>query len=200
MQSHMAQLKNCKPLEPGNFYHIYNRGIAKQTIFFAKRNYHHFLRLHYKYIDPIAETYCYCLLKNHFHLLLRIKDDFELPEDYLTGQKSLSLPFSHTYNAYAQAINKQENRVGGLFQSPFRRVPIKTEQQLLHTIFYIHANPEQHQIVPDFREYWMSSYKAIISENRKKSSYEKVLALFGGKAEFLEYHLKGTVDEELSFV
>ena len=67
-----------EPLSFGNYYHIYNRGIAKANLFYKNGNYEHFLNLYKKYIDPIADTYAYCLMPNHFHLLVRIKEEEEI--------------------------------------------------------------------------------------------------------------------------
>ncbi|MBF8283376.1 MAG: hypothetical protein HW378_2291 [Anaerolineales bacterium] len=62
------------PLHPGQYYHIYNRGNNRENVFREERNYPYFLKLYAKYIEPIAETYAYCLLRNHFHLLVRIRE------------------------------------------------------------------------------------------------------------------------------
>lgn len=62
-----------EPLEFGKYYHIYNRGINSENLFKESRNYEYFLTLHTKHIEPIAETFAWCLLKNHFHLLVRVK-------------------------------------------------------------------------------------------------------------------------------
>jgi REP element-mobilizing transposase RayT len=62
------------PLQYGLTYHIYNRGNNRENIFIEERNYRCFLQLYLKYIEPIAWTFAYCLLRNHFHLLVRIKD------------------------------------------------------------------------------------------------------------------------------
>jgi hypothetical protein len=62
------------PLEFGEYYHIYNRGINRGRIFFEERNYDYFLQLYAQHVVPIAETYAYCLLPNHFHFLVRIRD------------------------------------------------------------------------------------------------------------------------------
>ena len=70
--------------ETSNLYHIYNRGNNGIDIFFENENYNHFLRLYAKYIEPIAETYAWCLLKNHFHLLVRIKEKSEIDQNQLT--------------------------------------------------------------------------------------------------------------------
>ena len=62
-------------LEHGRYYHIYNRGNNREDLFNENENYNHFLRLYEKYIDPIADTYTWVLMKNHFHLLVRIKEE-----------------------------------------------------------------------------------------------------------------------------
>jgi len=73
------------PLEHGKFYHIYNRGINRQSIFFEDRNYRYFLRLYMKHVLPVADTFAYSLLGNHFHFSVRIKTVQEL-----TGLDDLS--------------------------------------------------------------------------------------------------------------
>ncbi|HLV24036.1 MAG TPA: hypothetical protein VKY36_04590, partial [Moheibacter sp.] len=70
-------------LEKGSFYHIFNRGNNKEDLFPDENGYAHFLKLISKHIIPIADVYAYCLLKNHFHLLIQIKEDIELKEDRL---------------------------------------------------------------------------------------------------------------------
>ncbi|MBN1976347.1 MAG: hypothetical protein JW918_03000, partial [Anaerolineae bacterium] len=67
-------MRDFVPLEHGQYYHIYNRGNNGENIFIEERNYSYFLGLYAKYIEPIADTFAYVLLRNHFHLLVRIKD------------------------------------------------------------------------------------------------------------------------------
>lgn len=62
-------------LEPGNFYHIYNRGINSCNLFRKPDNYEHFLELYDKYISPVADTYAWVLMPNHFHLLVRVREN-----------------------------------------------------------------------------------------------------------------------------
>jgi putative transposase len=123
------------PLLFDSYYHIYNRGVNKENLFKEEMNYWYFLKLYTRYIGPIAETYAYCLMKNHFHLLLRILSMEEiilaigdgsrnevganLPDDYP------SRCLSNFFNAYSKGMNKQYNRTGSLFQHPFGRVYIK---------------------------------------------------------------------------
>ena len=80
------------PLHPGVIYHIYNRGVNGETIFKENRNYEYFVNLYVKHIQPVAETYAFCLLPNHFHILGEIKD--------LSGLKPVSQFFSNLFNAY----------------------------------------------------------------------------------------------------
>ena len=65
--------------EPGVVYHFFNRGNNKENIFIEEKNYSFFLSLVTKYLLPVADIYAYCLLKNHFHFALRIKDPEMLP-------------------------------------------------------------------------------------------------------------------------
>ena len=62
--------KNTAALAPDTYYHIFNRGINKEILFKEKRNYTYFLNKYLKFISPIAKTYAFCLLKNHFHFLI----------------------------------------------------------------------------------------------------------------------------------
>jgi len=113
---------NPIPLISGHYYHIYNRGNNRDDTFYETENYHYFLRLYDKYINPVVDTFAWCLLKNHFHILVYIKtmDEIDLKSlTYNTVKKpkviSASKQFSHFFNAYTQAINKRHYRTGSLF-------------------------------------------------------------------------------------
>lgn len=67
--------KHEPPLEKGKYYHIYNRGVNSCNIFKDSKTYEHFLNLYNKYISPVADTYAWVLMPNHFHLLVRIKEN-----------------------------------------------------------------------------------------------------------------------------
>ncbi len=66
--------ESSSALQPSQYYHIYNRGNNRENIFVSEENYRYFLKLYAVHIEPVADTYAYCLLKNHFHVLVRIKD------------------------------------------------------------------------------------------------------------------------------
>ncbi len=67
-----------EPLNYGKFYHIYNRGINSCDLFHENTNYEYFLGLYDKHISPVADTYAWVLMKNHFHLLVKIKEEDEI--------------------------------------------------------------------------------------------------------------------------
>ena len=79
-------MKSNIPIEHGHFYHIYNHGVGGRNLFFETVSYKHFLELYDKYIDPVAETYAWCLMPNHFHLLVRIKEDNKVKTLYELNQ------------------------------------------------------------------------------------------------------------------
>ena len=135
------------PLAYGTFYHIYNRGNNHENIFVEVRNYAYFLELWWKHVSPIAETWAYCLLRNHFHIVVFIKNREGLITN-LTGLEDLSgfnnkkkpphQYFSNFFNAYSRGLNIALQRTGAVFERPFKRIPIDTESYLLSLIIYIH--------------------------------------------------------------
>ena len=60
-------------MNPGEFYHVFNRGTNRENIFYKSGNSDYSLRKYAKYLLPVVDTYVYCLLPNHFHLLVRVK-------------------------------------------------------------------------------------------------------------------------------
>ena len=171
-------------LEPDTFYHIFNRGNNKELIFFNDENYNYFLRLVKKHISEIAEIYSYCLLPNHFHFLIKTKEINNISEKYKKDNiVLLHQPFSNLFNAYTKAINKQENRTGSLFQKHFKRIEIKSTEQLLNTIIYINTNSSHHSLM-DYKRYNFSSYKALISDKETLIKRKYVIELFDDLSNF----------------
>ena len=165
------------PFESGCYYHLYNRGNNKEHIFFEDENYSFFLNLMIKYILPVSEVYSYCLLPNHYHILIKIKEVNNLPENYTNGKAKLSQPFSNFLNAYTKSINKKYGREGSLFQKNLKKIKITNEKYLQNLILYINTNPSHHEI-ENYKTYKHSSYKTLIS-NQKTNIYRKdVIELF----------------------
>ena len=169
-------------LQGERYYHIFNRGNNKEKIFFESRNFEYFLLLLEKHIVPVADIYAYCLLSNHFHLLIKTKN--------IENETLLSRSFSNFFNAYSKAVNKSYNRSGSLFQDRFKRIMIEDEEYFKILILYIHLNPTNHKFTEDFRSYSYSSYPSLISDQPTFLQREEVLDLFGSVRNFEDVHLQ----------
>jgi hypothetical protein len=260
--------------EEHKFYHIYNRTVDKKPMFSSDDNYRFFLQRYDHYLSPVLDTYAYCLLGNHFHLLVRVKDlttfqklsnlphdgphntntpsrvedlsTFEklsnlshggqsqktnLPhggqfqktdnpsrvEDLTPFQKLSNLPhagqsrqnsphdiishqFRKFFQSYAMAFNKQHNRIGTLFQTPFKRAVIESEQYFRNLTCYIHHNPQLHGLIDDYSKWPWSPYNRILSDNVSKLNKQEVIRWFGGKEAYTAIHShanNSTTDQSL---
>ncbi len=178
-------------LQPGNFYHIYNRGINSCNIFTEQRNYNYFIRLYEKYIFQIADTFAWVLMPNHFHFLVKITSNSDRVQNpvRVEGKKiTPSLQFSKLFNAYAQAFNKQEERHGALFERPFKRKLVEDEGYLMDLILYIHNNPVRHGYCEKPEDYKWSSYLSYLSEEPTKLQRKSVISWFDDIANFKYVH------------
>lgn len=182
--------------EEDKFYHVYNRTVDKQAMFKNKDNYVFFLKKLNEYLTPVVELYAYCLLGNHFHLLLRVKPLPDLTTfEKLSNLKSdksahdiVSHQFRKFFQSYAMAFNKQHNRIGTLFQTPFKRVLIDQEDYFTQLVYYIHANPQLHGLISDFRQWKWSSYRRILSDRPSKLKKKEVIEWFTDLLNFEKYH------------
>ena len=179
-------------IQHGRYYHIFNRGNNRENIFLEKRNYQYFLKQYERYISRVADTYAYCLLRNHFHLLVRIKDMDELAISL--QKKKPGLIFGNFFNAYTKAFNQMYNRSGSLFETPFERVEVTSNAKLFQLVVYIHQNPQKHGFIDDFRDWPYSSYQAIAGGKSTQLRWEDVIDWFGDQKSFESSH-ELTIDE-----
>ncbi|MEZ4770310.1 MAG: transposase [Caldilineales bacterium] len=136
----------------GYYYHVYNRGVNGQPIFFNHGNWGYFLQLLGKYFTAeLIDIVAYCLMPNHYHLLVHLKTD--------DLSKAIMQPFSV---AYSKAINKQQARSGPLFQGPFQARWVDRDDYLLHLSRYIHLNPVQARLVQRPDEWLYSSFRDYV--------------------------------------
>ncbi|MDR6196330.1 transposase [Siphonobacter sp. SORGH_AS_0500] len=170
------------PMLAGQFYHIYNRGNNHENLFYSHENYRYFLEKWQQYLTDYVDTYAYCLLPNHFHFLIHVKDF----KDY--SPASLSGKFRSLFPNYAEKIDKEEGRQGSLFQKNFRRKIVVTDRYLTELVYYIHANPQKHGFCSDFKTYSYSSYLKILEQTKTSLQKEYVLKWFGRRQEYLKCH------------
>ncbi|WP_372773489.1 transposase [Mangrovibacterium sp.] len=186
---------NTEPLQYGQFYHIYNRGINSCALFREPTNYEHFLRLYDHHISPVADTYAWVLMGNHFHVLVRIKEEADIKDlqgfEKLEGLKNrnrVNQQFANLFNAYTKAYNKRYTRTGALFEHPFRRIRVESLAQLKYLVYYIHHNPIHHGYCEHYLDYPWSSYLSIMSPKQTRLKRDAVLKWYANVQQFQVYH------------
>lgn len=179
---------------PDEYYHVYNRGVDKRSIFENKADYRRFVESLYLFNsierivlrlvpkkdrfscdreETIVYIGAYCLMPNHFHILIKAKSD--------NGVSSFMEKIQTSYSMY---FNKTRQRSGSLFQGPFRAEHVTRDEYLKYLFSYIHLNPIK-IIDPDWKEKGIkdidqaknfllsgqfSSYQDYIGLNRQESS------------------------------
>ena len=213
-----------KPVFVDNeIYHMYNRGVAKQNIFNDERDYDRFsktisyfleskpaqklsnidpdtlkLILNQPAKDPIVEILAYCLMPNHFHLLVK-----QLKVGGITNFTR------RTFDSYTRYYNTRHDRVGTIYQGKVKGVHIDNDTQLLHVSRYIHLNPYVDKLVDNPTNYKWSSYQQyirnynnracntsfILSIMDKGQSYKDFVMDYAEYARDIAYIKKFTLDE-----
>jgi len=189
---------------PDEFYHIYNRGNNKGRIFFEPENYPFFLEKLGKYLRPDqVDIHAYCLIPNHYHILVRLLSG----SDFSEKMHDLSI-------SYAKSINKRYPRAGHLFQGRFKAKHVDSTEYLLHLSRYIHLNPRFGGIVQRAEDWEFSSYRdylfggkiAEITQARQSEisgisrrpavTTELILSHFGGVEDYREF-VESFADERM---
>ncbi|HLP50029.1 MAG TPA: hypothetical protein VK154_04050 [Chitinophagales bacterium] len=217
-----------------NFYHIYNRTVDRKPLFANDGNYKFFLKQYDNYLSDVIDTYAYCLLGNHFHLLVRVRSEADLttfagtdlstfkkltnlntntadetfkklsnlnaPKQPKTAHQIVSHQFRKFFQSYAMAFNKQQDRTGTLFQTPFKRALVDSEKYFAQLVYYIHANPQLHGLTGDFKQWAWSSYTSMLADKPTKLKKQEVLEWFGSANSYRQYHAENqklTGDDKL---
>ena len=204
----MSAIKVITPILGDRYYHIFNRGNNGQQVFFTEENFKYFLRLFNQFLHPYVDLLAYCLMSNHFHFLIKTKDSISYFKDgipYSTNNegeigKIISNQFRRYFITYSMAINNQEKRTGSLFSKNFKRLEIEDEEYLKYVAFYIHFNPQKHELLNDFRKYKYSSWPAYNSEKTSLLNRSLLAELFGGLNELLDYHQYFHEEKELNLL
>lgn len=146
----MPSRNTIKLYVPESNYHVYNRGVNKRSIFKTDEDYIVFLGLLKRYLDPnlqekdkfgrVYPNYAdqlklkaFCLMPNHFHLLL-----------YQHNENSLEKFMRSLCTSYTMYFNRKYKRVGPLFQNRYKASIIQSQTYLEHISRYIHLNPDKY--------------------------------------------------------
>ena len=189
-------------LESGRYYHIYNRGVNSCALFKTYENYNYFLKLYNKHLSDIIGTYAWALMPNHFHFLVRLKDD--IADEIITSDrfnsksymklvrydKKIHQYFSNLFNAYSKAFNKQESRHGTLFERPFRKKQANSKNYLIQVLLYIHNNPVRHGFVKKIEDYKWSSYQSYFSKQEIELDIKEAISWFDDLENLMYIHRK----------
>ncbi len=203
------------PLKHDQYYHVYNRANGFEKIFVEEENYRFFLEKYQLYISPYVDTYCYCLMPNHFHFLVSIKSENEIlnvlareektlpkfktleefsrkhdPARFEYLEKLISKQFSNFFSCYTQAFNKQQKRMGSLFMKNFKRKVITDSDYLRNVVQYIHLNPVAADICSQPNQWKHSTYSKILNGETTFVKTKEVIRWFDNRLNFEFNHQK----------
>ncbi|MBB5173813.1 transposase [Texcoconibacillus texcoconensis] len=142
---------------PHYFYHINTRGNSKKEIFHEEADYYKFLKLLTRAHEKIPYELCaYCLMSNHYHLLLR------------APYKAIPKIMFHLNKRYADYYNRKYDSTGHVFEKRYHDNAVKTAKGLLVTSAYIHTNPYAANLVSDLTWYPWSSVHYFSPQTLKR--------------------------------
>jgi REP element-mobilizing transposase RayT len=198
------------PLKAGRMYHVWTHANGDENLFRTDENYRYLLKKYAYHVLPVVETFAYCLMPNHLHLMIRVRKEKEVLEfirerkqdptlqglETLGGfSKIISQQFSHLFNGYTQAYNKQYDRKGSLFTPNFERKHVDSNQYFTRLIAYIHNNPVHHDFVNEPGDWTYSSWHAYLLDKNTRVNKTEGLLWFGSRETFIEIHQQLKAEE-----
>jgi putative transposase len=174
--------------QDGHIYHVYNRGAHQLTIFRKPRHFRKCVALLLKYSAHYeVSLLAYCLMPNHYHLIVRQEDDGSIPRFLQT-----------TFNSFVQYYNLLESHSGILFQGPAKSTLVDTDEYLLQAIRYVHTNPVSAKLVKKASDWEFSDCSLWVGDSEVlfpgKSIRDEWFKDGKGYREFLEAYEPGTFE------
>lgn len=183
----MPSRNTVKEYAPDNYYHVYNRGVEKRIIFLDDQDYKVFLGLlkkylsgqnhnknnrhPYKNLSAEVSLNAFCLMPNHFHLLL-----------HQTTEQGIQQLMRRVLTGYVMYFNDRYKREGRLFQGTYKAAHISNDDYLQHISRYIHLNPK------DYKNWTYSSLPYYRGDKTAKwLNTEPIIELFNSRQEYLEF-------------
>lgn len=183
------------PLLPGHYYHIYNHAVGNDNLFREPQNYYYFLDKFKQFLEGWVTVYTFCLLPNHFHLLVKTNEMKHSEMNPMISKNinklysdMVSKQFNRLFKSYSQSINKFYSRRGSLFMQNFKRIEVETDDYFVALVLYIHFNPINHGLTKYLEDWEFSSYSEILYPEPGNISCNKVLDWFGNKDTFELLH------------
>lgn len=177
-------------------YHIYNRANGIENLFIEEKNYDFFLDKYFKHIALIAETFVFCLMPNHFHIMIKIKSEDQVIDclgiktfqKFETFGKLISKQFANLFSSYTQSLNKEYSRTGILFQPNMKKKEVVSDAYFTQLILYIHNNPVKHGFVKSIYDWKYSSIHQLADGTFSRLNKIDVIDWFGGIDYFKRAH------------
>jgi putative transposase len=166
-------------IEADKYYHIFHQANGMIDIFKESRNYPFFIDKMEKHLSPVCDVLAFCLMKDHFDLVLKTKE---------VEESEISEAFTALWIDYENSYNKAYNRSESLFQAPIKRQLIASETYLKNVILYVHFNPVKDGLVEDIISYPWSSYNEILDDLATFIDRDFVLELFDDSTNFVTAH------------
>lgn len=194
---------------PGHTYHVYNQGNNRVPIFFDREDYLLFAEKMRTALLPHCSIVAWCLMPNHFHWLLHIKEEYEVvhnPNERTKKLNPLNKDIGSLLSSYTQAINKEQNWSGSLFRKRTKAKSLSEDRSSsreygINCFLYIHQNPLEAGLVTKMEEWEFSSFRDYIG-HRNGTLCDRTLArdlfkLPDSMREFYELSIKTIPDHML---
>lgn len=182
--------------EGNGIYHIYNRAVGGKNLFEQEDDYRYFLGKLDRYLFPYVSLYAFCLMPNHFHLLVKISPFEEMDHIQLNMEKSkatkrlqeegpnvlntfLEDQMRRLFSSYALYYNHKYQVRGALFQKRFKRVQFTLGQSILAKMVYIHHNPIHHGYTENYEDWAYSSYHAYVEQMGSQVNTQEIMNWLG---------------------
>jgi putative transposase len=189
-------MKYFDRFHPSNYYHVYNHAVGNEDLFRTPANFLYFLLRFKKYMDPVLIIHGYCLMPNHFHFLVQIRNreiinqlaGIETDEEF-DAHKFIMQKLSNCLNSYAKSYNKYFSRRGALFIDYTKRIEMQSDFSLMKLLKYIHMNPVRHGFCQSMSEWKYSSYTSFLDPGLYPSpEMDFIFEYFDSLESFVNFH------------
>lgn len=199
-------------MEYGQYYHVYNHANGVEDLFKEEANFNYFLMTIQYFLTPVVEMHVYCLMPNHFHLLIKVREADDIKKRLEQWQRALKLErkkgikderfcmmlkdpalfikqqFSNCFNSYSQAYNKYHKRKGSLFRKSYKYKKVGDKLYLKQLVLYIHNNAVHHGFCNQLTDWSYSSFQEYMDDEHGLVDKKEIYKLFKGRKNLIRHH------------